>query len=640
MRTLAFVTRIALAVCGAVLCAAHLYADGSDLAFPRLGIYHGNNSAGRPLTNVDGSLNAEVLDRYAKYQLAIFGATPLTDLRKDIPAALRARNPNMKLFAYTMPNTTWCGNGYDEAAYFGHFWKTVRRYSGVDPPYTNCDMDGIGFLALQPGGSADPSTPNVNFAYRVSQNGSWRYPVAESIAELMYQDIYLSTYGDGRRVWDGIFFDVYCPTLDWMETGSTKFDYQRAGFGTDNSNPANRQAFLNAWKEGQVVFANRLRALIGDNNFALVGNCGQGELHQQLNGWMSENFPLQNGGTWLSNMYRPVGGYFWYDLLFRNPAYNFLFSAASDSFNGYAADNLRKVRFGLGSAALGEGFGVFGDSSGQILTYPYYNWWYDEYAVDRSTGESSSSGMHTGWLGGPQSARKQHVWANDSSLVGDGRFEGTTGNWQFRVFSPAQAALTFDQLAPEGSRSAHVAVTAAAPYSWAISLASAAVPISAYTYYSITFWAKTTGAPGLEVSLGSDGGPTLGSIYLPVTSNWKQYQVSFYTNASLANGRVYFSLSKQVGDFWFDNARLQQGVSSVYRRDFDYGSVFVNPEYVPLTFDLERPFRKIRGIRDAAINDGSSVTTVTIGAQDALFLLNQQQTDGIAPVGPRILKAE
>ena len=70
-------------------------------------------------------------------------------------------------------------------------------------------------------------------------------------------------------------------------------------------------------------------------------------------------------------MYREVGGYLINDKAFRSPPYNFLFTGSSNSYLPFSADNRRKVRFGLGSASLGEGFSVFGDSAANAMLFPY-----------------------------------------------------------------------------------------------------------------------------------------------------------------------------------------------------------------------------------------------------------------------------
>jgi hypothetical protein len=59
----------------------------------------------------------------------------------------------------------------------------------------------------------------------------------------------------------------------------------------------------------------------------------------------------------------------------------------------------------------------------------------------------------------------------------------------------------------------------------------------------------------------------------------------------------------------------------VFRRDFERGIVVVNTSAVSATIPLERPFKKLKGQQDPAIDDGSEVDSVTLGPRDATILL-------------------
>ena len=87
------------------------------------------------------------------------------------------------------------------------------------------------------------------------------------------------------------------------------------------------------------------------------------------------------------------------------------------------------------------------------------------------------------------------------------------------------------------------------------------------------------------------------------------------------NSRLDFHFAAQSGDVWLDDVHFQPGVYSVYRRDFQNGSVLVNPGYSSLDVQLEAPFRRIQGTVDPAVNNGLYSATQTVPAQDALFLI-------------------
>jgi hypothetical protein len=129
---------------------------------------------------------------------------------------------------------------------------------------------------------------------------------------------------------------------------------------------------------------------------------------------------------------------------------------------------------------------------------------------------------------------------------------------------------------------------------------------------------------------------------LVVFNQWgspTDYQSFRYGFAScLMNDGYYdFTSSSQgySGVVWFDeyNAKLGEPVGSpptaawqkgVWRRDFTGGIALVNPKgNGPQTVSLGGEFVKIRGTQDPAVNNGATVTSVTLQNRDGLILLRQ-----------------
>jgi hypothetical protein len=571
-------------------------AEAASPPFPRLGLYGRVRGNGFPLLQDDGTLNDTTLDQHARYDELVIEASPCGDHRPDILAALRARHPGISLLAYVAGHLTWFNPAVDTLTdYPYHYWQTVR------------DLDG--FLYNRQG-ELFPLC-NVNIAKKVGG----RYVVAEALADLIYRDI-IST-----GLWDGVFLDIFCDDVRWVETSSDSFDYVRAGYPTN-------AAFHQAWGEAHSVYGNRLRSLAGDNAFVLVGNCGHSTLYSAFNGWMREGFPFQNGGTWTSNMFRQVGGYFPDDRHFRAPPHNYLFSAADPPSDPYSVLNRRKVRFGLGSAALGEGFGVFGYSDRDVVDYPYYGWWYDEYAVDLATGRSSSSLAHTGYLGQALGPYYQMAWlTGNPDAVANPDFETDLSGWDFAQYVPA--TFTRDQgPTPDGSWSARVHVGQTAAEAYYVRLATiGTIPVTAYRYYSATFWAKAAVPRTFTVGMGLSGVGMLATQETDLTAEWTRYQIVLAAQTS-GTAQLQFFFANALGDVWLDDVHFQEGVANVYRRDFQNGIVLVNPLGTPMTVALERPFHKIQGTVSPDVNDGSTVTAVTLAPSDALFLLGD---DVLAP---------
>src|SRR5262249_15168178 len=142
--------------------------------------------------------------------------------------------------------------------------------------------------------------------------------VAEALANL-FRDRIIAT-----GVWDGIFTDIFCHGAGWTQSGTGRVvDYQRAGY-----------ASIADLDVASAAACDTLSAHLrrdGGPNFVLVGNCGPSSERAYYNGWMRENFPYQQGGTWALNV---LGGGVWHGYLQDDadhwqPPHNWIFSAAT-----------------------------------------------------------------------------------------------------------------------------------------------------------------------------------------------------------------------------------------------------------------------------------------------------------------------
>ena len=586
-RSLALVTVLCLGPATAALASG----------YPRLGLYGGMSGNGWPFIlggNRNGSFDQAMCDAAARYDELILDASPISEYRPDLAATLRARHPGITLLAYVNAGAIWPVAELDSTVHYPTRFRRLVR-----------DLDG--FLYDRAGNHYRDY--NVNLAKRKFG----RYVVAEGLADLFYDAIVRT------GIWDGVFLDVFCDRIGWSQSATDSIDFQRAGYST-------MAAFDVGYQAGSEVLANRLRSLAGSTPL-LVGNCGQGTKYVSFNGWMRENFPYQNGGTWYENMFRVPGGYFTDEVRFRAPRHNYLFTAAEPPSNPYTANNARKVRFGLGSAALGEGFGVFGYASRVSLAYNSTVWWYDEYAVNLATGRASDRLADTGWLGQPLGPPFQMIWvgsAPDASTNPDFETDVTSG-WTFVAGVPA--TLTRDaSTAASGSASARVNIPSAGSVEWSVNLNTVGtISVVAGGSSSATFWARSSVPRSIPVLLFVPGGGEIARRTVSLTTQWKRYQVVLVAQAS-ASARLAFYLGAAAGDVWFDDVHLQPGVTNLWRRDFQNGTVLVNPAGTPLTVDLGRPYRRIAGVVDAVVNDGLSGSMITVGGEDARFLLGNDVT--------------
>ncbi len=559
--------------------------------FPRLGLYGSMSGTGAPYLNTSGQLDNTVLDAVSRYNEVILDASPISEYHPEIASALRSRNPGIKLLAYVLGNSVWNVVAQDSLVHYPtRYYRLVR------------DMNG--FLYNKNG--AWFGTANVNIA---KKDANGRFALAESIVDL-WMDAIVRT-----GTWDGMFLDVYCSDITWAQWGTDSIDFVRAGY-------PDQASFATAWRAAADTMSNRLRRLT-PANYILVGNCATGSHYHVFRGWMRENFPYQNGGTWWDNMLGATG-YLADDSNYVAPPHNYLFSAVAGSLN-YDSNNARKVRLGLGSAAMGQGFGVFGPSNRNWQSAPYHMWWYDEYAVNRITGRSSTLLQDVGWLGAPTSAPYQMVWVgtNADAATNPG-FEpaGTTG-WTMWNGGGAIATLTRDSTQHAmGAASGRIHIDTPSTLDWYVTTTtSTSINVTLGQSYAATFWARASSPRAIVVAAAKTTSGGWDARTLNIDTGWKRYQVVLNPNGT-GLATLQFQTGRDAGDVWIDDVHFQQGITSIWRRDFQYGAVLLNPGALPLTVPLGVNYRHILGTVDPLTNNGLLTNTVTVGYNDALFLLN------------------
>jgi hypothetical protein len=565
---------------------------------------------GYPYTRTDGTLDTLEIGRASRFAEVVLDVNPISPYRPDIVAAMRARNPKLVVLAYVQAQDIWNVSDPDSLR---HIPTLIRR--------TVRNLNG--FLYDKNTGLEYAGTC-INIA---KKGTGGRFVVAEALANL-FRDHIIAT-----GTWNGIFTDIFAHSVGWTQNlaPGRLIDYARAGY-------ASLAELDIAWAAACDTLASRLRS-DGGPGFLLVGNGGPSADHAWFNGWMRENFPWQQGGSWASNMLGDVAsrGYFRDDIDFVQPPRNWIFSAASGvAGQEYSSASTKAVRYGLASAALGEGLHCFGPGDRRVTTAPYQDWWYDEYAVNLATGQSSQALQHTGWLGQPLGPAYNFLWTGTApDAITNTSFEtNVTSGWTFAQFAPASATITRDvTTAATGAASAKVHIATAGTVDWHVYLSSVGqLNVLAGNSYSATFRCKASAPRTIRVLAGNSGGAQA----ITVGTTWKQYQAVLTPTTSMAASLSFF-LGTQAGDVWFDDVHFQAGVSSVWRRDFQNGIVLVNPTELSLTVSLEDTFRRILGARAPTVNNGALSTSSVIPPRDALFLI-RGTLDSTRPAAVRDLR--
>ncbi len=565
--------------------------------YPRLALYGSIRGNGYPFYNapIDSALVDSVLDQVSRYEEITLDINPIYPYRPDIITKLKQRNPKAKVLGYVVGQDIWGARDRDSLR---HYPTRYRRLLDNNNGWLYSKLTGQKYYA-----------GNVNLAKR---DGTGRLVIADSLSLLWKQNLI------DPGIWDGVFFDILCDEMSWPQAEGDSIDHVRAGYATFAE-------FNASWSAATDTIAARLRNW-GGPDFIMVGNCALGTKYSTFNGWMREGFPFQAGGDWYSNMFQQPGGYITDERNFQEPRSNYIFSFQI-GLDHYSSVNNRSMRFGLGSAAMADGFGVFAVQNRDAFTGDYHEWWYDEYAVDLASSMASQSLQHTGWLGQALTPFYQMIWAgqNPEGIANPGFESSATQGWAF--YSGTPSSLKRDTTtAAVGQASARVTIQQASPIDWNVSFQSLiGIPLMPFTNHAATFWVKASTPRLVNVVISRTNATQLISRQIEIGTTWKQIQIPFLTQGVVEqpnSTRIAFFLGKDTGDVWIDDVHFQAGLSTIYRRDFQNGIVLVNPAFDSgADVVLGRSFRRIRGSVDPFTNDGSSGMVQYVGPADALFLI-------------------
>ncbi len=432
--------------------------------------------------------------------------------------------------------------------------------------------------------------------------------------------------------WDGLLIDRADPDESWLVGGSTA-----RTIDPDQSNTliTDYTAFDAAWNAGLRRYESALRQAVGEDKIIFV-NWGM-DNYDLLNGNNYEGFPLDNSdsynGNWHQTMFGAlphIGSYFEWMAKAQQPNLTMIETYEDDGAPDATGDgsydnpcddpnftpNYRKMRFGLTSALLNDGFFSYeintnGHGSLCLL-------WFDEY---------DNAGQGQGYLGQPVAAayRVGNITPGENQLKG-GNFEtqADLDEWELGTEPGYSATLALDSAAASGAASVKIDIAQTQGTDWKISLDTGPVSVISGTDYTLSFWAKAD----RERNINAWAQQTSGNwdTYLEfgattLTATWQYYEMAVPANGADAQARFSFGLGQDAGSVWLDDVRLQQGNRDVWRRDYEGGIALVNATSVTKTVELSGTFKKINGAQDPAVNDGSLVTQVELPPHDGLILL-------------------
>jgi hypothetical protein len=439
-------------------------------------------------------------------------------------------------------------------------------------------------------------------------------------------------------VWDGLLIDRSDGDESWLIGNSTA-----RSIDADRSNRRvadGYAAFDAAWNAGLRRYESRTRELAGDRRLIFV-NWGHPN-YDLLNGNNFEGFPDDRGtaygAPWRPMVFgpEPRGSYFeWLDRA-RQPNLSMIETYEDDGGADPTGDgeyqnpaarpgfrpDFRKMRFGLCTALLGDGFFSYeintnGHGSLGLL-------WFDEY---------DNAGKGRGYLGQPRGPARRAVGLPSSRpLNRGGGFESPAGLGLWDLWADEEAgcaaSAVLDRSAPASGRaSARIDVSRAAGVGWQVSLGTPTA-VRARRDHTLSFRARADRARTIDAWVQQDEDPwrtrvDFGGVRL--STRWRRYVLCAPATATDAGAQLLFGLGQTEGAVWLDDVRLQMGNTQIWRRDFARGVALVNAGATPRTVALRGTYRHLRGRQVPSVNTGRLARRVTLRPRDGVILLRAPQ---------------
>jgi len=435
-------------------------------------------------------------------------------------------------------------------------------------------------------------------------------------------------------VWDGILVDRSDGDESWLVGNSSarSIDADRSGRPPVDD----YAAFDEAWNAGLRSYEQRLRELVRDERLIYV-NWGHPN-YGLLNGNNFEGFPTKDGtahGTsWQATVFGPRsdGSYLEWSRRSRQPNLSTIQTYEDDGFpdptgdgayrnparrNGFRPD-YRKMRFGLCTALLGDGFYSYevntnGHASLGLL-------WFDEY---------DNAGRERGYLGEPVGPARRAVGLPTTRVLSrGGGFDTAADRWRWDLWADESAGYAADsaldrEVKKRGRASLRVTVSDAAGVDWRVSLGQT-VEVGDGCDYTLSFWARADDERQLSAVVQQSKAPwrtriDLGAVRL--TQRWKRYVLCAPSAATDSRAELLLQLGRREGTVWLDDVRLQMGNTQIWRRDFRGGVAIVNAGSSGRVVPLRGSFTHIDGRQVPSVNNGRRVRTVKLRPRDGVILL-------------------
>ncbi len=257
--------------------------------------------------------------------------------------------------------------------------------------------------------------------------------------------------------------------------------------------------------------------------------------------------------------------------------------------------------------------------------------WWDEYAVDVTPGsnrygtaidinDTAGVRQHRGWLGQPTGRFVRLVDSNafapQQNLIPNGSFDNNLSTWSASN-NISISRVTSGQFEGNGA----MRISGATPYTpdiFAARVQTERISVSSGEEMTVAFAARSSEFRTINVDFGSVRGQRI-----PVGPNWRRYVLTFVSDSN-QNIPVRFQVGREDAPVWLDSVHVFRGNANVFRRDFENGIAIANATPSARTIQLGGEFQRISGTQDSSVNNGRTVTSVTIPPYDGLLLVRPE----------------
>jgi hypothetical protein len=293
---------------------------------------------------------------------------------------------------------------------------------------------------------------------------------------------------------------------------------------------------------------------------------------------------------------------------------------------GSAATTNAPFRFALAMALMEDGyFGTHSRLAGHA--------WWDEYAVysdptDSNFGaavqgtDAAAIRVNRGWLGQPvgkfERVYKESQFRSGRSMISNGTFDKNINGWSANNVSISRDSGSSN----DGPASLRVSgMITYQPDFGGASVKSKRFSVKSGQSYTVAVSLRSSDNREVLVSLGDD------SARLPLSSQWRRY---VFTLRPTTNSRtaLKFSVGMEGDPVWIDSVYVFSGDANVFKREFDRGLAIANATPQPKTVTVGSGYRRITGTQDPEVNNGETVTEVTIPPYDGLLLIKTDAAGG------------